>query len=398
VSAVEQLAELVRLESGISLRPSQLSTLELAVARAAPGESAEGFLRLASEPVRGRALVERLLDEVTVQETSFLRHASELERIEWQELAARARAGGRERIRAWAAGCATGEEAYTLALLACEAFGHADPPVDVLGTDISRPALESARGGRYRTRSVAAVDEALRGRHFTEAEGAFTVRDHLRRPVRFARHNLVHDPVPPLGEGRFDLVVCRNVLIYFDPATTEQVIAALERAVEPGAMLLLGAADSLSGATQTLADATPGRPPRPVRTPPEELLERALQAADKGQREDALHTTAELLAEDPLNADAHFVRGLVLLSGGETAAAVESLRRALYVDPGFGLASFQLGRAYDALADTNAARQAYEHALAALDPDSSRHDALLRQVDLGDVARACRARLAALRA
>jgi tetratricopeptide (TPR) repeat protein len=127
------------------------------------------------------------------------------------------------------------------------------------------------------------------------------------------------------------------------------------------------------------------------------LLADALVAADEGRRAEALDTTAALLTRDPLSADAYFVRGLVQLSGGESPDAVTSLRRALYIDPRFSLASFTLGRAYDELAETGEARRAYEQALRTLDPDDDRHEGLLRQVDLGDVAAACRARLRALR-
>jgi tetratricopeptide (TPR) repeat protein len=98
-----------------------------------------------------------------------------------------------------------------------------------------------------------------------------------------------------------------------------------------------------------------------------------------------------------LNADAYFVRGLVELESGLTLDAVSSLRRALYLDPSFGLAAFTLGRAYDAEGDRAAARRSYRQALRALDPSDDRHEPILAQVDLGDVAAACRARLAALR-
>jgi tetratricopeptide (TPR) repeat protein len=87
----------------------------------------------------------------------------------------------------------------------------------------------------------------------------------------------------------------------------------------------------------------------------------------------------------------------VQLEADESVAAAGSLRRALYVDPRFSLAAFTLGRAYDALAEPDEALRAYEHALRTLDPEDERHEELLRQVDLGDIAAACRARISALR-
>jgi Tfp pilus assembly protein PilF len=96
-----------------------------------------------------------------------------------------------------------------------------------------------------------------------------------------------------------------------------------------------------------------------------------------------------MLDANPLDADAYFVRGLAELGLGDAGAAVTSLRRALYIDPRFGLAAFKLARAHELHGDRPAAARAYEQALHTLDPDDSRHDAILDQVDVADVAVAC---------
>ena len=101
---LELVAELVRRESGIALRQSQRPSLEAAIARVVPGEDARGFLRLANEPLTGARLVQRLLDEVTVKETSFLRDLPQLETIDWHELV---EAGGGQ-ARIWALSPARG--------------------------------------------------------------------------------------------------------------------------------------------------------------------------------------------------------------------------------------------------------------------------------------------------
>ena len=112
------VADLVRREAGITLSAAQESSLQAALGRAAPGLDAESFLRQTSDPVAGRDLVLRLIDEVTVKETTFLRDREQLTVIDWQGLHRSARAAGSDRIRVWSAGCATGEEPYTLAMLA----------------------------------------------------------------------------------------------------------------------------------------------------------------------------------------------------------------------------------------------------------------------------------------
>jgi chemotaxis protein methyltransferase CheR len=402
--ALQAIAELVRREAGIVVRDNQASSLEAAVRRAT-GSDPQTFLRLAQDPLAGRTALGRLIDEVTVQETYFLRERVQLEEISWRRLLQGATESGSASIRVWVAACATGEEAYSVALLATEAFAPAPPPVDILATDISEPALERARRGRYRARSVQQMPAGLRDRWLERADdGEYVVSDRLRGLVRFRQHNLVQDPVPPLGEERFDFVLCRNVLIYFDPPTVERVIVSLEGALRGEGTLLLGAADTLCGSAMRLASAGARPAPKPapddrrtLRRPlgrEDDLLERALRCADLGRREDALVLVARLLREQPLNADAYFVRGLVELDGGDAAGAVHSFRRALYVDPQFGLAAFKLGVAHDAAGDRDAARRAYEQALRSLVPEEGRHDRILAQVDLGDIAAACRARLA----
>jgi chemotaxis protein methyltransferase CheR len=416
VNPLAEIAELVRAETGIAWPAARQAALRAALRRVAPGTDPDAFLRAISDPGRRRDLIDRLIDEVTVQETTFARDGSQLEAIGWHGLRQPARAAGREAIRVWSAGCATGEEAYTLALLADQAFAPVSAPVDVLGTDISAAAIAAAGAGLYQERAVRALAASSRSRYFSRpAGGGYLVGERLRRLVRFGRHNLARGAFPPPGEAAFDLVVCRNVLIYFEPPLAAQVIESLQRSLRPGGLLVLGAADALMRITPRAAvrpapgagAAQPGRPggpaghPRarpPGRRPAlsrEQRLAAALDAADRSDRGDALAQVASLLADNPLDADAHFVRGLVTLEAGEPDQAVAALRRALYADPTFSLAAFTLGRAHDALGDGPAARRAYERVLRTINPEDHRHELILQQVDIGDIAAACRARLGA---
>jgi len=441
---LEQLADLVRDRSGIVLHGRhRIHSLAAALEKLEPGLDAAAALERARHPVGGRAFVARLLEAVAVHETFFFRQRDDLDAIDWRALLAAAHAGGSGAVRTWVAGCSTGEEAWTLAILASEALG-APPPLDLLATDLSAAALRRAERAHYGPRSVRHVEPALRERHLELAGREWSVGEGLRRLVRFRQHNLVTDPPP--GE-RFELILCRNVLIYFDPPTVERVVRSLERALAPGGMLVLGAADRLCrlpdaprratpGAGGT-ADAAPrharggapwrarfGRRERPEReqdgggwrsrpradelppsagsvsgTPAPDAapsLAAALAAADAGHLEEAIAATELALAADPLDADAHYIRGVAQLAGDDAPAAAQALRRALYVDPCFGLAAFQLGRAYDRLSDSTAARRAYEQALRTLAPDHERQRRLVADVDLADVAAACGARLAAL--
>ncbi|HEY6478740.1 MAG TPA: CheR family methyltransferase [Streptosporangiaceae bacterium] len=429
---ITEIAELVRRETGIVAAGAREAALRSAVRRAAPGLPPDTALALMSDPARGGDLRERLIDEVTTRETAFLRDRAQLDAIDWPGLLRSARAAGSGTIRVWSAGCASGEEPYSLALLADQVFGPMPPPVEVLGTDISGAALAAAAPGRYQERAVRALAPPERDRYLARrADGSYLAGGRLRGLVRLRSHNLALDPIPPPGEAAFDLIVCRNVLIYFEQWRAARVIELLGRSLRAGGRLLLGAADALQlttarTGTVTTGSAGPARPgtvsPGPVpsargpygQVPPgpgpagpmpagrpaggrapshEEQLAAALEAAGRGDHDSAVAQVRALVAADPLDADAHFIGGLVALGAGEPARAVAALRRALYADPTFALAAFTLGRAHDALGDAAAARRAFEQALRTLDPADDRHEPILAQVDLGDIAAACRARL-----
>jgi chemotaxis methyl-accepting protein methylase len=399
--ALGEVAALVHRESGIRIAARQYPFLRAALDRMGVGSEAETFLRQVSDPAQRRQLVARLIEEVTVKETSYLRDRAQLESIDWRVLLQHARARGNEHVRVWIAPCATGEEAYSVAMLACEEFAPAPPPVSILATDISADALACARRGVYGARSVRDLDAAMRARHFREEAGGLIVGERLRALVTLAQHNLVSDPFPPLGEAPFDLILCRNVLIYFDTQTVARVLASFERALARSATLVLGVADVLCASASRLA-AGPAPvffPSRPTPAPQRELRRPLgrLRAAELRSPDDVIAHASRLIAEDPLDAAAHFQRGLAELESDDPAGAVNSLRRALYADPHFGLAAFKLGGAYETLGDLAAARRAYQQALRTLEPHE-RHETFLAQVDLADVASAAQTRLDVLAA
>lgn len=381
------VADLVLRESGMRVQPAQYPALRSAIARAVPNADPASFLRIAGDSVGARRAVATLIDEVTIQETSFFRDRGQLDAIAWEQLLEQAQARGSHEIRVWCAGCATGEEAYTLALLAREAFGGA-PPVRILATDISSAALEAARSGSYRERALRTVAPGLRQRYFERDGEPLVVGDRLRSIVHLAQHNLVTGTMPPLGEPAFDLILCRNVLIYFDGETADRVISGLQSALQPEGTLMLGAADVLCGSSRRPAELASTVSPRP----------RVSAAGGPLRKPLGLDAAAEIAGPpDPLDVETRFLRALAELESGEPLAAAASLRHVLYLDPSFGLAAFTLGRAHEATGDVGAARRAYQQALRTIDVTDERHDHLLEQVELADVATACRARSATLR-
>jgi len=191
---------------------------------------------LAEGPERA-ALVARLIDGATNRETYFFRDRRQLALL-GALLAEAAPAAHRRAL--WSAGCATGEEAYSLAILLW-GLGLSGA---VTGTDVSRAALATACAALYRTgpmspcREVGAADDPFLP---PTADGRRTVADPIRAAVRFIEHNLLSGP--PLPQ-RFDAVVCRNVLIYMDDAAKAAALLVLTAAVKPGGLLLLGPGDA----------------------------------------------------------------------------------------------------------------------------------------------------------
>jgi chemotaxis protein methyltransferase CheR len=189
--------------------------------------------------------LDEIVERITTNETYFFREMYQLEALRDEilpEIHARKPRG--RHLTIWSAGCATGEEAYTAAILVLESGLFADWDVRVFGSDISRRVLAAARKSAYGPVSFRGVDERQRRRWFREVEGKQQVREEVRALCSFGRINLVdHDQVSVVGE--VDVVLCRNVLIYFDHPARRKAVEAFQRKLVPGGYLLLGHSESL---------------------------------------------------------------------------------------------------------------------------------------------------------
>ncbi len=241
-----RLARLVEQLSGIAITDDARVRLE---ARLLPrvedtgcGDFASYVELLAGRGDDSRAELLRALDLITIHETYFFRERAQLDAFRDDVLpgmAARAGAGG---LRLWSAGCSTGEEAYTLGILLEEAGVQA---WEVLGTDLSTTSLDVARSGRFTPRSFRGeIDQRIRRKWFIYELGGVHVHPDLRKKARFEVLNLVDEPAVtalPL----FDVIFCRNVLIYMSPPARARVIDQFWRRLKPGGLLMLGHSESL---------------------------------------------------------------------------------------------------------------------------------------------------------
>jgi two-component system CheB/CheR fusion protein len=184
-----------------------------------------------------------LLNTVLINVTSFFRDPEAWEALKSEALPRLvAPARGRDQLRVWSVGCATGEEPYSLAMLLCEELGPAEfaRRVKIYATDLDEAALNVARHASYLPRDVEGVPENLLQKYFERTNNHYMVSRDLRKAVIFGRHNIVHDA--PIS--RIDLLVCRNLLIYLETETQNAVLPRLHYALVDDGCLFLGKAET----------------------------------------------------------------------------------------------------------------------------------------------------------
>ena len=185
---------------------------------------------------------EALLGDLLISVTTFFRDAEAFEKIAKDIIPGLFKADVGETIRVWISGCATGEEAYSFAILLLEEAARHPirPPLQVFGSDLDSRALASAREGRFPVAIEADVSEERLRRFFSREGDHYRVRQEVRDIVLFAVHDLLKDP--PFSH--VDLISCRNVLIYLDRDLQEQVCSTFHYALSPGGYLVLGSSES----------------------------------------------------------------------------------------------------------------------------------------------------------
>ncbi|RMG18459.1 MAG: protein-glutamate O-methyltransferase CheR [Deltaproteobacteria bacterium] len=200
------------------------------------------FLRF--DPGRARELDEAV-EVLTTNETYFFREESQLVAFRDEVLPELAeRNADARRLRLWSAGCSTGEEPYTLAMLVQESGRFEGWDVEIFGNDISRKVLAAARKAEYGAHALRATDPQRIERFFEQSGERYRVRDELRRLVSFGRLNLLDAQMIGLL-GRMDAIFCRNVLIYFDLEARRRVLGLFYGRLKPGGYLFLGHSESL---------------------------------------------------------------------------------------------------------------------------------------------------------
>jgi chemotaxis protein methyltransferase CheR len=196
------------------------------------------------DPDEIRALAERL----TVGETYFFRNRADLDAFVHAVLPARIEVRGAARtLRLLSAGCSSGEEPYTLAMLVASLPALAGWNVDIHAIDVNPAAIARARAARYHEWSLRQTGPDARARFFKDGRGGIRVVDEVRRLVTFEERNLVEDDPAFWRDGVLDVIFCRNVLMYFSPEVVRRIVARFARVLAPGGFLFLGHAETLRG-------------------------------------------------------------------------------------------------------------------------------------------------------
>lgn len=369
--------------------------------------------------------LDELIAELTIGETYFFRYREQfdaLRDIVLPQVLERNRP--HKRLRIWSAGCSTGPEPYSVAILLQQRFGPRleDWDVSVIGTDINQRFLARAREGLYDDWAFRSTPESLRNSCFIREGKRWRIAPEYRRLVQFQYHNLVDDPIPApsLGLVEVDIILCRNVVIYFTNETFRRIIERFRGALDEEGWLVVGHSElstelfrafrtvdapgavlyqktsrpppppppplelpSFEPLPPPLAEPLPPLPPSPPpaandeqppeppprlpvepppEAPPHAPLDELRRLADQGAWIEAMRVCRRLLDANPLDAVVHLHHGLLLEHMRRHADAAEAFRRAVYLDRTLALAHYHQGRLAADQSDRAAAARAFRNA------------------------------------
>jgi len=251
------LAAMLKSRSGLIVGPEKLYLLETRLAHLIKRENVRDLAGLADK-LRGNSVLERdIVEAMTTNESLFFRDSKPFDALRQRILprlhASRSPSAA---LRIWSAAASTGQEAYSIAMIAAEmAATLGSRRIEILGTDIAREPLARAREGLYTQFEIQrGLPMQMMVRHFGKEDGQFRVKPNLRSAVSFREFNLLSD-LRPLG--CFDVVFCRNVLIYFDAPTKTRVLEAIAKQMTVDGVMFLGGAETVLGLTDAFR-AIPG--------------------------------------------------------------------------------------------------------------------------------------------
>lgn len=400
VEQLTRLSQFVELRMGLHFPPNRLKDLKRGICSAAGDLGFTDIEQcidwLLTTPVSAGS-IETLAGHLTIGETYFFRDLRMFEILEHDILPEilSGRRSGEQHLRIWSAGCATGEEAYSLAILLSKLLPDpGDRHITILATDIAPLCLRRAGEGLYSEWSFRDTPKWVTEGYFEKRGRHLAIAPRIKKMVTFAHLNLVEDVYPAIlnKTSGMDLIVCRNVLIYFSPQRALTVLEKLSRCLVDNGWLVTGPAEAPSqrlspflqpvsfpgallfrkglaredgskniGRTGTIRplfqpSTAVGRRPvtvaatadtagRKAKTEghDESVADRARSLADCGRLADALSLCSEAIRRDKLNPAMHYLQAVILQEMASWDDAAAALKRAIYIDQDFAVAHFALG-------------------------------------------------------
>jgi chemotaxis protein methyltransferase CheR len=424
---IQKASALIEARTGLSCHAQMRVNLEVILGELA-ADDLPAFIKSLNNTPESAPGWQRLMRALVIGETYFFRnraHFDLLGDLILPDLAAR----GRKNLNIWSAGCATGEETYSIGMTLYERLPDlAGRKIHLIGTDINNHAINAAREAVYRSWAFRQTESSFKTQYFEAVEGGFHIKPFIRSLATFRQTNLLAGPPLP----QMDIIFCCNLLIYFEEAAVEQAEEMLFNALSPGGWLILGQAEALRArrdrwtthifpgavayqkplttTTQTTiwqtspsAAVKNGKrdgvitPVTPIKLNATRLYADAVELfrsensdqaemilmgvladkpnhaaahvllacifANRGKLREAHAHLDTALKLDSLQADAHYLRGVLSLEAGDDPGAVEALRSALYCRRGHPLAAMILGSLYLRKGETARARRTWKEAL-----------------------------------
>jgi chemotaxis methyl-accepting protein methylase len=361
----EQLAKLIQRRTGVEVPTvaPQLLVLMRERVDALHLDGPDTYIRHLEQQPAEHQEWRLLIQSVTNNLTHFFRDMEQLSTLlhVLEEMAARRVT--KDPIRVWSAGCATGEEAYTLAIIGYQRTLN----LQVHGSDVSQHALNVAKHGVYDAWSLRHVEPAIVQSCFSIEQNCYRVRPEIARRVHFHEHNLVRDPPLAAAGARWDVIVCRNVLIYYSPMAGGDILARFARSLTSGGALLLGASESVfrldlplrvelvRGRVVYFKTSEAGEANQAIVAPRSECL-----VSSKGRIAGSNSTPTDTVSWPPKSYVEVQPKLLAMLTEGDLDAAKELLREVVQQNAADSVACLSLGHVYLLQHDLQGARSCYQ--------------------------------------
>jgi chemotaxis protein methyltransferase CheR len=389
-------------------------------------KSCASYLLRLREPESGTKELDDLISELTIGETYFFRHSEQFDALRQTILPdIIARNHTTKRLRIWSAGCSIGAEPYSLAIMLHDEFSRqlAGWSVGIIATDINRKFLARAARGVYEPWAFRLVPEDIKTRCFEPVGRTLVLREEYKRLVSFRYHNMVTDIFPSANDGlaALDIIICRNVIIYFDAETIKRLVGQFRETLVDGGWLIMGHAEpnielfrdfkphNAPGAvlyqkmdrppeeakrpsvfdSPSSISAKPAhhrhhpppvkrqeepkpKPPAPAQPSPKKPeapvaatksgFGEIKQLADRGEWKKAAAACAALMASEKLNPRLHYYQALIAEHLGNIGDCEQSLRRAIFLDRSFVLSHYHLGLLLGKRGDKAGAAKSFRNA------------------------------------